>query len=417
MADKDYAFAPGQEKVAVGEVGLYELMRELVNLRRPDGALKPTTILAAASDTLEDFLIQLQQSPSILIPRPMGDLVLVSHASETGWLDMTLTNETRELIGYEALDGFKAVDPKDSKSGVGTKIRIPSELLKTIDGRYRAIDVIIKGCRIGIARPFLLRLKEALRPSEINVAVLAPKHYQAAYRWRRDGSIIAYIEFLAYCFESYSLIELKNRPQVINLFKSDKHKFFDHTEDNPSEVPAAAWIKWIPSGTPKLAVRRDREIELQLPATWDIPDDMLPDLPTDNLCFFKYEIDNFGPWPLSPALPKANAQAVREHICAQLVLRQDNCKSTHRWPLWKRILKKRYESFTSLEELVAGYNWEYDEATGWWMGTRHLYRCVVPITNPVGSNILLGNYYPVALKAAHVDLDITNTQLFEWVNE
>lgn len=381
----DYAFAPG------ADTDFDIPMQKVQRLRRKEGELHPTTNLLGTSGRLEDFFNDLRSGQPPRVTRPIGELVLVSHASANGWLAMPLTAKVYDDIQYEAFDN------------VGTDIRIPTEILdKKVDGSPRPTTVHISGCRIGMAEPFLLRLKQALQYAD---KVIAPKHFHSGGTWELDGGNVACIEYLAYCFESYSLTRLKERKQVIQLFTNDKHKFFDDTD-----VSSNYWNDWVPKIIPKSAGDpQRRRFEVVLPDRWGVPPPW-NEGPIEKTLIFKYEIDMLGPWQFPPAEPNADKQAVQDHIHAQLET-MPICKSTT-WQLWKRRLKKRYESFGSLADLVAGYNWKFDKTLKVWEATRHLYRCVVPITWPIGSKTLLANFYPQDGQAAHVDLDENDTRLY-----
>jgi hypothetical protein len=139
----DQAFAPGTSDFDT-------LAREALALRRPDGQTAPTTQILASSGTLERFMQELKASP-VRVPRPVPEIILLSHASETGWLEMALTDDQRNEDQYTTL------------TKVGTRLNIPEEVLQDGGGAIHPAIVRVRGCRIGIARPFLEKLKDTLK--------------------------------------------------------------------------------------------------------------------------------------------------------------------------------------------------------------------------------------------------------------
>jgi hypothetical protein len=388
----DQAFAPGTSEFDV-------LAREALALRRRDGETASTTQILSTSGTLEGFMREMADSP-IRVQRPVPEIILLSHASETGWLEMALTDEQRNEQQYETL------------TRVGTTLNIPDEVLKDGGGTLHPAIVRVRGCRIGIARPFLRKLKDALK----NVSTLiAPRHFQAASTWTDEvGKVIARMEFLMYCFESYPqrpvspLPESTPRQNITDTFKADKHVRVDGTV-----VPDDQWDRWLDQAkAPKKSVKVAKKyvpplgIPVRLPAAWTV-DPSEGDLLN---CFsFEHFIStNNGPWEIGGEnVAKETAAARRTFIKSQLrnpatKAKFAVCFDDHPWPIWQRYLKVRYETFTSFDDFLAGFDWVFE--SGAWYGMRHVSRMLVPITFPVATNILLANYYPVGATAAHTAL-------------
>ena len=73
----------------------------------------------------------------------------------------------------------------------------------------------------------------------------------------------------------------------------------------------------------------------------------------------------------------------------------------------------RNETFASLDEFMRGFDWGFEPLLDGWIGKRHVYRMLVPITDPVDSNVLLANYYPISTTdPAHVKLNESDGVLF-----
>lgn len=378
----DYAFAPGQSDFD-------KILKEVIKLRRPDGELKPNTYLVSESGTLQGFFKEITSGIPPRITLPAGDFVLISHASSNGWLEMPMSDNVRDDIQYQALD-----------KKIKKDINIPTEILKNPDGSFKPTRVIIKGCNIGIAQPFLALLKQALQSPDIVVTVTAPKYFQGGIEWTSLGNIVGGIDYLSYAFESYSLTEFRKKSQVIKLLKDDKHLYFDG-----SEVPPDNWKKWVPERIPKGEEIKSKFLTT-LPPAWDVVDS---EGDINGGLVFKLEEQVSGPWGF--ANTKGDKKSyIREHLAAI-----SPEFGNHPWPIWKRYFKTPHSVFNSLEEFVDGFNWKFHVDFNSWFGTRFIYRCVVPITKPIGSKILLGNFYPRAEKAAHVDLGETDATFFETV--
>jgi hypothetical protein len=395
----DQAFAPGTSDFDT-------LAREALALRRPDGQTAPTTQILASSGTLERFMQELKASP-VRVPRPVPEIILLSHASETGWLEMALTDDQRNEDQYTTL------------TKVGTRLNIPEEVLQDGGGAIHPAIVRVRGCRIGIARPFLEKLKDTLKNVSI---IVAPRHFQAASTWNDEtGTLIGRIEFLMYCFESYPQRPANPAPKstprkdIIDAFKADQHKRADGTV-----VPDDQWDRWLSQAKAGKNVEFARKcappagIPVRMPAAWGI-DPGEGDL-TGCFSFQHFISNDNGPWEIGGGnLAKAAPAARRDFVKSKLTDSATKAKypffsGDHPWPIWKRYLKVRYDPFTSLDDFMAGFDWVFD--IGAWYGRRHVYRMLVPITLPAATNILLANYYPVGATAAHTALDERDNAFF-----
>jgi hypothetical protein len=395
----DQAFAPGTSDFDV-------LAREALKLRRPDGQTAPTTEVLTTSGTLESFMQELVTSV-VRVPRPVPEIILLSHASESGWLEMALTNDERNEIQYEAL------------TRVGTALNIPEQVLTDAVGNVKPAVVRIRGCRIGIARKFLGGLKQALKNAS---KIVAPKHYQAASTWNDEsGKLVARLEFLMYCFESYPTrpVDVSDKApkttatqDVINTLKADLHLRVDGTP-----VPDDQWGKWLSKAGIGKKVEVSRKypatIPIRMPPAWHVSPDE-GDLA--GAFAFEHEImTNNGPWEIGKGPTAGDAAARRAFVKSKLrdpasKTKFAFCFEGHPWPIWERYLKVRYETFTSFDDFMEGFDWVFQ--VGSWYGMRHVYRMLVPITLPVNTNILVANYYPVAAQPAHIGLIETDGAYF-----
>jgi hypothetical protein len=350
---------------------------------------------------LQEFFQELAMSP--LLPRPVPEILLLSHASETGWLEMPLTDETQNEVQFETF-------PK-----TGTALQIPEAILKDNANVVRPAIVRIKGCRIGIALPFMTKMKEVLK----NVSSLvAPKHFQGFGRWWDDeGNTIARTEWLSYCFESYSIDFDKttvSQDNMIKALKTDKHKFYDN-----SAVPDDQWKTWFKRVQVPPQVKSDTKFGenikflIQMPTSSNSTEegDLIGALRVSH----EIRIES-GPWVIGKGKPKAN-QNVRRNFVKGILGNPANksefpvCFADHKWPIWQRYLKARYNPFSSLDDFMKGFDW-FSEIEGSWMGRRNRFRVIAPIIKSGTQNTLLANYYPIASTPAYVGLEEKDGPLF-----
>jgi hypothetical protein len=379
----------------------YKNLRNAMEERRPTNATVPTTKIFQEGGTLEDCLKSMSTSPSL--DRPVNELVLVSHASETGWMEMALTDDLRQTTQYEDLDAAK------------TAINIPETILQK-DGATQKAKVRVKGCRIGLSLPFVDHLKIALGPVD---TITTSKHFHGGADWKKNDETEGYIEYLVYCFESYSLSPITKLGDAIALLKGDGHKYFD-----ASSVPDTKWKEWankakVPNKIDPGTHNRGRYY-VKLPAAWGAS---FPNGAIESGLIFDYVIpgDN-GPWKVGRAPAGTNTQeAIKAFLKSRFTAPVTDPKQiatwakfsgAHPWPIWKRFLKVRYDPFDSLDDFLGGFVWKYDDAVGGWLGQRHRVRFLVPITDPATQNTLLGNWFPLSATAAHADLIETDGPLF-----
>ena len=265
-------------------------MKRALELRRQEGGTTPTTNLLKTTGTLEAFLGDL--TDAFRATRPVPEIIIASHAAESGWLSIALLDGVENEVQWDAL------------AGAGTRLNIPAEALKDPSAVLHPAVVRIRGCRIGIAPKFVDKLKQALKLAHVS-KIVAPKHFQGAGTWRDlQGVIVGRTESLAYCFESYSLANVIGsfmsdtgvpRTTVVQEFSGDSHQRFDGTP-----VPGTQWLQWLQRASVGRTVEKGRKyiarLPYRLPPAWNIT-------PSEaNLPLLRFEVQDshrqrpVGPW-------------------------------------------------------------------------------------------------------------------------
>lgn len=211
---RDLAFVPGTSSFD----------EQLKNVMRH----RPATVLFAdaAVTSLRGFIAALGRSDQVT--HPIRHLLLGSHANPEGLLFMQLDLGDAGHITYEQLE--EAVRSR--------RLEVAPELLEPrpqdTNGQNVAAHVHIHGCRIGMAPPYLRKLKEALGN---RCPVIAPKYFQAAAQHVRPAG---YLEYLAYSFSIARPTRFRNRAAAITAFAGAGLTRYDGTL-----VAPRSWSDWI----------------------------------------------------------------------------------------------------------------------------------------------------------------------------
>ena len=212
---KDLSFIPGTSP--------FDEQYKNVMRARPSTHLISDRSIAS----LSDFVRALGQSTEI--SSPIRHLLIHSHANDEGLLFIQLaTGNSREIV-YEDLE-------EASRTG---RIRIASEYLepRPLDqsGNTIAPEIMIRGCRIGLAVPFLRQLKTALG-GQFNVS--APKYFMAVAQYTRPAG---YLEYLAYGFTITSKTRIRTKSLALRAFAAGGFTRYDG-----SSVTHQNLSRWIP---------------------------------------------------------------------------------------------------------------------------------------------------------------------------
>jgi hypothetical protein len=175
---------------------------------------------------VEGFLKFLRKPP---FTPPFGDLILVAHGHYFGAYEMQVDHKHGSPTQFEEL----------VEADLGDSIRLTAADLEQPDGSTSTITVHLRGCNIGVSRPFVEKLQKAMTPTGGTLNMTAPLHFNE-FAPVTGG----YLEYLAYDFRVTSPTPFKNQAAVIVAFntKNPKYQFL-----NGQYVPLASWKAWIPA--------------------------------------------------------------------------------------------------------------------------------------------------------------------------
>lgn len=186
-------------------------MRKVFRGRRPDTSL----INLPNTGTLHEFINHLNTAEDIT--KPISDLHIGAHANATGELFLPMFRPSGDIkkIKKTGITTFERLQETMDSELPDRSIRIPDKLVLYDDNLDLPLtDVRIWGCNLGKARPFLVKLKEALGG---RVWVTALKHHLTLSDERSSGII----EFADYQYRILRKEALPSLEDVIGAFKEE----------------------------------------------------------------------------------------------------------------------------------------------------------------------------------------------------
>jgi hypothetical protein len=362
------------------------------NLLAMFGRRANTTAIASGS-AVQEFIVRVNTSKSV--KPPIGDLLIGTHATEEGQLSIAMFPGQGDWTKFETLE----TTLKDKKKS----ITIPDPLIGFTTGSAITHFVHLKGCNVGHAQPFLLKLKEALGG---HVSITAPLFFHGATPTRQGV-----FEYVGYQFLIRRTDRYAKRKDALTDFDNAKFPLID----GKTTVPTADWESLIP---PDANRERRQDVRSNLGVTLD----KRTTVSTPR----QYRVTRlpFGPW----RVPFPNAAAVPTNAAAQLQELENHMgtfpvfQSSHPFPQYTR------EGFADLHDFISGYKWDC-RPTGASLicnGVRFEFEVVLAITDPATTppkrpfyegNIIF-NFYPAAgskLTAITNALDVTDATFFATV--
>jgi hypothetical protein len=383
---KDFGFAPGSDSHSND-------LRSLFSLR-------PNTTLIAKSGvtSVRKFVQHLNTTSSVT--KPIGDLVLGMHANDEGQLKIPMfPGQAGDWAKFEALE--------QSLTDSSKSIAIPDTMIGFTPGDPITHALHLKGCNIGLAQPFLVKLKEALG-SHVNVT--APNFFHGA-----TSTPQGVFEYIGYYFkvprpELFPLDATRKRVDRAKALSEFDTAQFPLIDD--SIVPTADWDKIIPANP---NVERRTNVQSQLGTS--IGKRTTVKTPSQ----YRVTRITFGPW----TVPFPDAASVPRNESDQLLELEIHLKTdkrfqeTHPFPQWQR------EGFANLTAFVSGYKWRCVPSGKSLIcnGERFLFIVVVAVNDPATrpatgiftDGNLLFNFYPnpgTGFSAITNTLEVTNTKFF-----
>ncbi len=350
---RDYAFVPGTSAFDKQMAGVLD--------NRPQTTLINNPMI----DSLAGFIRALGNDTAV--DKPIRNLLVASHANPEGNLFLRLSILDAGTITYEDLEA--AV--KDKSLLIDGRLLEPRP--KDDGGNAVAAAFLIRGCRIGIATPFLKKLKEALGGT---VTVIAPKHFHdAAQNSRPTG----YVEYMSYNFPIYRPKAFRSKDEAVKAYTGAG---FTRIDGQP--VPAKLWPDWIPAK--ELNKQGNNSVPAAIVSPITNARESIPG-------YFRYTLRQFLKQdgsvnlPKDPGDEKGRKKAVQDDLVKNLTRYQD----THPFPEYVRY------GYKTMDEFMDGWTWKfsYDKSTKLlsYNATRHEYIVIRPITEPAKNTLIL-NFYP-----------------------
>jgi hypothetical protein len=375
----DSLFIPGATRA--------EILGRKVISQRPNTKL--ITLPKVFGPHVEGLLKFLRKPP---FTPPIGDLILVAHGHYFGAYEMPIDHKHGSPTQFEEL----------VEADLGDSIRLIAADLEQTDGSTSKITVHLRGCNIGVARPFVERFQKAMTPTGGTLNMTAPLHFD-------EFSPVTggYVEYLAYDFRLTSPTPFKDQAAVINAFdqRSPKFQFI-----NGQDVPLAFWKAWIPAD---IHPKSDQSFPYYVDVSPAIGSVKTAKLNRE----YRYEKIPFN-WDWG--VPDPGTQPERLKILHDTLPQGTDKQNNHIYdPDYDYPMYKRY-GFTDLDDYVNNLVWKVTSSKkGLHFHTeRHEYTVMVPIADAIAPSttptLTFYTFYPSTSKSpAFVNLlDESNASLF-----
>jgi hypothetical protein len=325
-----------------------------------------TTLIARTNrrSTVRQFIQHLHTTAAI--PKPVGNLLLASHANSEGKMVITLFTGAPGETDYATIENSMA-DPANS-------IAIPDSLIGYTGGPPTTF-VHFKGCNIGKNRNFLVRFKEALGD---HINMTAPKHFHDVHFDTRFGVW----ESMAYEFTIRQPKPFADRPAALAAFAGRNFPLISGT------VPAAHWDTPLAGGTKWIPARIDRGSSWKVRAKLATPVGSKTTAET----IHEWRVDTNLGFRVVIASTATDDAARKQDLQSDLGGRA-RFKSGHAFPMYEEL------GYSSLSDFMSGYDWRFRPLSGGDLecnGSRVVYTSVIPILDPADAldGTLIANFYP-----------------------
>jgi hypothetical protein len=380
----DFAFAPGRGKE-------YTLARQLFALRPNTNVIQGRTLR-----TIADFFTHLNTTGGLTLPAE--DLYIVSHGNDHAWTEIHLDGTQKKgPTGFEQADAAVRGHGDPFHTGVTSgSVEIPTDVNHDSNGDLGSMATNFRGCRIGVAEPFVDKLKEAFGGES---PVTAPKRF---YWIERLGGV-GMMEFLLYSFGVVNKTALTDKAAVIDALDAAP----DLTFIDSSKVPTANWNDWVPKDVSRGRRPAKKKIYLNFGQTLGTRTGIPFKIE------FRHEVPRFGPYEitgLSPMPAKADQlETLRQTLKDDANQPGSRFASGHPFPVFKRYRQSNIDDF--VDNLSWAFTPDAAHSTLACVGSQHEYTVLVPITDPpdLKTGNLIFNFYPSPGSTAAV---VENPKLF-----
>jgi hypothetical protein len=392
----DFAFAPGTEPELKK---LQQFLRD-----RTDGASLDTTLVDVPGiTTIVEFLRHVDTTATL----PTGDLLLGSHANNSGSMEMDLDAVAPHDLSYQVV---KAASDDVARRN---RLIIPADMYTTSAGARAPVRVLIKGCRAGQAPKFVDALKLLFGGK---IPVVAPKHFEGAgplpkLRKKKVVGPLGSIEYLLYSNELISRKAL-DRDALVKAFRD---KGFTQFDAAGTAIPNLWDKRWIPTkiGPGKRGLKRDVKVSLGR----DL-DKGFTTLTT--LAEFRHSAVPY-PVPIThPTAAEKTLAGFKASLAAQPKF-QPGWGPTG-FPVHEQLGPLHLDgSPTTFDEFFDSYKWTPSDKTAdpfTWTGVRHKYNVLLPVVTPPMTgklaDRLIYNYFPArgTVGTAFIELFESNAGLY-----
>ncbi len=345
----DYGFAPGGTSQDGRARALFA--------RR----INTTLIHRKNLSTLRGFINRLNTAPGII--RPVGDILLGSHANDEGFLFATMFPGQKGATNFETLE--------DCLATATHSIEIPDALIGYTQGDPVTTFFHIKGCNIGRARPFLVKLREALGD---NVTVTAPKHFHFIFFHTSYGVW----ESMDYQYRIVQPNAFAKRADAVTAFETAG---FEDIDGNP--VPTANWSKWIPK-------KINRTAKVDVPTKLGVTIGKRKTITCEREFRVKQKQFNYSiNYPTAGDVP---ASRVDREAALELSLNNNPVfDSAHEFPEYERW------GYADIPDFIAGYKWSFQRNKRRLIctGSRYEYTVIVSVLDTTTGDLIF-NFHPNA---------------------
>ncbi len=385
-----YAFAPGATRYDIQS-------RHLLDDR-------PGTVLISAKPIkhVAAFLSHLETTAAIVKPLG-GDIFLGSHGNHSGWMHIDLDGAKPLNTTYEVVE--QAVN-----SG---SVIVPFVLDHNPDGSDSPINIHIRGCRIGMAEPFVDKLKEAFVAP---VTLTAPKHFHTVFPGDYPNKHKGMFEYLTYAFHLVRREPFEDKAEAVTEFADQGFTYIDEkaTPNFPQFVPDERWNAWIPT-----KVNKKRQMwSTSMPLGQKVGGVKV--LTDSTGREFRHDVEKFsGTIRGLTAAPPADQ---RVDILRDRLKQDPRFATTHPFPMHVRFGHETRDEF--VDGMKWSFTWDKKQKALFCVGKQHAYTVLVPVAetapDPPGkppvlpSGNLLFNFYPQPSTSGSVveTMPVTDDRLF-----
>jgi hypothetical protein len=337
---------------------------------------------------VKELILRVKNSTTIA--KPIGDLHLISHGDDSGWLRLDLDGMSNNQVTYQVVREILDASSPTRRDG----LRLPASFYTDSHGHQTATTVVLGGCRVGQAPKFVDAFKKVLG-DKVPVVASRYLHEFIATKRRFHGKhapppqFIGTYEYLAYGFEVISptrldldkrgrrLSDAAFRKNLINGFANNpKNKWKDGTA-----VPDIYWGPWLPKKVPRDVGEFKARVKAPLGQRNGTQSEIEP---TKN---FRHRLVQFASEPIPSPTPD---DRTKKGLKARL-LQEKTFKASWGFPRWEQYGHDNFDDFFN------SFTWKstdppHDPEV--WTGTRHEYILLVPVTDPVEDGKLLFNFFP-----------------------